>query len=52
MPGSYVAMNEGADKWWSQYGDKAMQILSSVKIAENILTEQQIIDLSKRKMLP
>lgn len=48
MPGSYVAMNEGADKWWSQYGDEAMQILSSVKIAENILTEQQIIDLSKK----
>lgn len=48
MPGSYVAMNEGADKWWSQYGDEAMQILSSVKIAENILTEQQIIDLAKK----
>ena len=48
MSGSYVAMNEGADKWWSQYGDEAMQILSSVKIAENILTEQQIIDLAKK----
>ena len=48
MAGSYVAMNEGADKWWSQYGDKAMQILSSVKIAENILTEQQVIDLAKK----
>lgn len=48
MPGSYVAMNEGADKWWSQYGDEAMQILSSVKIAEGILTEQQAIDLAKK----
>lgn len=48
MPGSYVAMNEGADKWWSEYGDEAMQILKSVKIAENILTEQQIIDLAKK----
>lgn len=48
MAGSYVAMNEGADKWWSQYGDEAMQILSSVKIAENILTEQQVIDLAKK----
>lgn len=48
MSGSYVAMNEGADKWWSKYGDDAMQILSSVKIAENILTEQQIIDLAKK----
>ncbi|MBO5968646.1 MAG: hypothetical protein J6S14_09135 [Clostridia bacterium] len=50
MPGSYVAMNEGADKWWSQYGDEAMQILSSVKIADNILTEQQIIDLAKKEV--
>lgn len=48
MPGSYVAMNEGADKWWSQYGDEAMQILGSVKIAEGILTEQQAIDLAKK----
>ena len=48
MPGSYVAMNEGADKWWSQYGDEAMQILSSVKVAEGILTEQQVIDLAKK----
>ena len=48
MPGSYVAMNEGADKWWSQYGDEAMQILSSVKLAEGVLTEQQVIDLAKK----
>lgn len=48
MPGSYVAMNEGADKWWSQYGDEAMQILGSVKLAEGILTEQQVIDLAKK----
>ena len=48
MPGSYVAMNEGADKWWSEYGDEAMQILSSVKLAEGVLTEQQVIDLAKK----
>lgn len=48
MAGSYVAMNEGADKWWSEYGDEAMQILSSVKIGENVLTEQQAIDLVKK----
>lgn len=48
MPGSYVAMNEGADKWWSQYGDEAMQILSTVKIAEGLLTEQQAVNLAKK----
>ena len=48
MPGSYVAMNEGADKWWSQYGDEAMQILSTIKIAEDIITEEQVIELVKK----
>ena len=41
-------MNEGADKWWSQYGDEAMQILSTIKIAEDIITEEQVIDLVKK----
>jgi len=49
MPGSYVAMNEGADKWWSQYGDEAMEILSTVKIAENIITEEQAIEIAKKQ---
>ena len=49
MLGSYVAMNEGADKWWSQYGDEAMEILSTVKIAENILTEEQAIEIAKKQ---
>lgn len=50
VAGSYVAMNEGADKWWSEYGDEAMQILGSVKLAEGMLTEQQVIDLVKKKV--
>lgn len=49
-PGSYVAMNEGADKWRSQYGDKAMQILSSIKIAEGIITEEQAIEIAKKNV--
>ena len=48
MPGSYVVMNEGAGKWWSQYGDAAMEILSTVQIAEGILTEEQVINLVKK----
>lgn len=50
MPGYYVAMNEGADTWWSEYGEEAMQILSTVKIAEDILTEEQIIELVKKQV--
>lgn len=49
MPGSYVVMNEGADKWWSQYGDEAMDILSTAKIAENIINEEQAIELAKKQ---
>ena len=48
MPGYYVVLNEGADKWWSQYGDEAMQILSTVKIAEDIITEEQAIEIAKK----
>ena len=50
MPGSYVAMNEGAEIWWSRYGDEAMLILNTVKIAEGILTEEQAIDLAKKEV--
>ena len=50
MPGSYVVMNEGADRWWSEYGEEAMQILSTVKIAEDILTEVQVIELVKKQV--
>ncbi len=49
MAGSYVAMNEGADKWWAQYGDEAMQILSTVKIAEDVITEAQAIEIAKKQ---
>lgn len=30
--GRYVVMNEGASVWWDEYGDEAMDILSTVKI--------------------
>lgn len=50
MPGSYVVMNEGADKWWDKYGDEAMKILSTVKIAEDIIHENQAIELAKKKV--
>lgn len=49
MAGSYVAMNESADKWWSEYGEEAMEILSTVKIAEDIITEDQAIEIAKKQ---
>ncbi len=46
-PGSYVAINDGAETWWSQYGEEAMVILSQVKIAEGIITREQAIEIAK-----
>lgn len=37
--GSYVVMNEGAEKWWSRYGEEAMEILATVKLAERIVIQ-------------
>ena len=48
MPGSYVAINEGADKWWDRYGDEAMQILGTVKIADGIIDKSQAIEIAKK----
>lgn len=30
--GQFVVMNEGADAWWDEYGDEAMQILGTIKV--------------------
>ena len=48
MPGSYVAINEGAEKWWNRYGDEAMQILGTVKIADGIIDKSQAIEIAKK----
>ncbi len=47
-PGYYVAINDGAEKWWDQYGEEAMQILSTIQIAEGIITETQAIEIAKK----
>lgn len=39
-PGSYVAINDGAEKWWNTYGEEAMEILSTVKIADYITVDE------------
>ena len=30
--GSYVVQNEGAENWWSAYGDTAMEIVNTIRI--------------------
>lgn len=49
-PGEYVAMNDGAEKWWDQYGDEAMQILSSARLAEGIIHKDKAIEIAKKEV--
>lgn len=37
--GYYVALNEGAEDWWEEYGTEAMDILSTVEITEGVGVE-------------
>lgn len=50
VPGSYAAINEGADKWWDRYGDEAMQILGTVRIADGIIDEAQAIEIAAKSV--
>ncbi len=49
LPGSYVALNEGAEKWWETYGEEALQILASAKLAEGVLSKEEAISLAEKK---
>ncbi len=48
-PGGYAVMNQGADVWWNEFGNEAMQILSTVKVAEGYIAENEAIELAKEK---
>ncbi|MBE6713587.1 MAG: hypothetical protein E7580_08810 [Ruminococcaceae bacterium] len=50
LPGFYVATNDGAHIWWDEYGEEAVQILSSANLAEGILSRRQAIELAKKKV--
>lgn len=32
VPGHYIAQTEGADEWWSEYQEEAMEILGSARL--------------------
>lgn len=48
-PGNYVIMNEGADKWWSEYGNEAMQILNTLIVGNGFISESEAIAIAKQK---
>ncbi len=39
VSGDYVVINDGADVWWDEYGEEAMQILSTLKAADVVTSE-------------
>lgn len=49
-PGKYVVMNNGADVWWNEYGNEAMQILGTLVVGENIISETQAIEMAKKEV--
>jgi len=50
LPGDYVIMNEGGEKWWSEYGEDAMQILATLKVADGYITSSDAIKISYDKL--
>lgn len=46
-PGSYVIFNEADDDWWKEHKDEAMQILNTLVVAENIISESEAITIAK-----
>lgn len=49
-PGKYVVMNQGAEAWWDEYGDEAMQILESMKVAEGMINRAQAIEIAEKNV--
>ncbi len=45
-PGDYVILNQGADSWLGEYEAELMQILDSLRIADNIITKEEAIKLA------
>ena len=50
MPGKYVVMNQGAEIWWYEYGDEAMEILGSMKVAEGMINRAQAIEIAEKNV--
>lgn len=49
-PGTYVIHNEGAQVWWDEYGNDAMQMLKTLKIADGIIFKEEAISIAKKSI--
>lgn len=50
LPGDYVILNEGGEKWWSEYGEDAMQILATLKVADGFINSSDAIKIARDKL--
>ena len=50
LPGDYVIINEGGEKWWKEYGEDAMQILATLKVADGFITSSDAIKVARDKL--
>ena len=50
LPGDYAILNEGGEKWWSEYGEDAMQILATLKVADGYITSSDAIKIARDKL--
>lgn len=48
-PGHYVMENEGASRWWDEYGDEAMGILNTLVVGDGIISEAEAVAIAKEK---
>lgn len=50
LPGDYVITNENTDDWWATYGEQAMDIINSIKLAEGIVRENEAIEIASQAL--
>lgn len=47
--GDYAILNEGGENWWEEYGSQAMEILSTLKVGDGYVSEEEAIQVAKDK---
>ena len=50
LPGDYAILNEGGEKGWSEYGEEAMQILATLKVADGYVSASEAIKIACDKL--
>lgn len=46
-PGNYVIENEGAGKWWDEYGGEAVQILNTLVVGDGYISEAEAVAIAQ-----